>query len=242
MDKRTWVALGAVFAITFPLLYKIETSCGKMGGLQHQLSLFLLAWIPGCIGLIGAKFERFKIPFFGEPSRFLFYSYLFSRVFVFYFVLDLDSSWYILVPLTLAIDLVLLWMVALGEAIFWWGYLYHKLEKYPPILSIVIIGLTQGLWQMLFFLVNLGPYLSYTHKFFFVPLVAMLLSPTLYYLRVRGRCILYPSVFFTPMLCYTLCSPEEIQSMFGMASLVCLFLLACVALVLLQRQKQIVFW
>jgi hypothetical protein len=248
MDRKTWVALGIIYLATWGLMYKLSLEAGRMGGFQYYASVWLLTWIPGCVGLIGARLEKFKIPIFGEPSRIHFLAFFIAWLLGIAINLrpspHLEGSWFLDVVILYPLFVVVFGLVkAFGEFIFWWGYLHKKLERLNPLVSMVIIGIAWGVWQAP--LIVLEEYYYPKHRLAGVammPLFTTVLGPLILYFKHKGLGIMTPAIFFATLQlsCFLRADcfyrNDLVDGLTGLNGIIVLFFCSCFALILLWRQ------
>jgi hypothetical protein len=255
VDKWSRSALALSFLLTGVLALFLHQRIDVISPYLFPFYVWLLTWIPGAIGLIFARLEGFKIPVFRLPNK-LFVgaslSALFIALVVCYLRCEDDAAFrhpnltvnLILYPL---IGLTLSMQAALGESIFWWGYLYAKWGGMRPLRGLLIIGVSWGLWQAP--LILTAGYNYYDHRLvgtWMMPLYTMILAPLMLFLRKRGQCVMVPAAFYgTLNLAATMPSQvrdnahDLVDGPMGIIGMMVLLLCACVALVYLYQQSSL---
>lgn len=176
--------------------------------LSFALFTIVYMWIPGVVSLILAKKENMKFSIL-KWDRFLVYAGLVS-VIISSSVLVISSflaqGWnpllldskegipiYFLITFILGITLNAVF--ALGQELFWRGYLQSKWKSWQPASTSLIIGILWGIWYAP--LIALGynyPIYSWAGILMMI-LVTISLSPFLYYLREKSDSLAAPTIF-----------------------------------------------
>lgn len=213
-----------LFAITlifsFFLFIFLGPVAGKEDSMFHWLLpalLVLLMWFPGVVGIIFSRKEHIKFPIFRKPNRFFFLAPVAVMVFVgvailcslpFGTLLDPNpffaekSGLQKVFPLLAMIaagyvaGLTVNMLAALGEEIYWRGYLWEKLKNKGALKAIGITGLLWGIWHLPV-VILLG--YNYPGRPLFGSLVMILLAlilslPTTYF-RLKGKSVMTAAAF-----------------------------------------------
>jgi len=173
--------------------------------------LSVAMWFPGVIGLVFARNEGLTLKIFAKPNRFFFLGPLFflglmvcAFVVAMPFVQSAEFDFFKLLGILVggySLSLTGSMIFALGEEIYWRGYLWEKLKKLPPRKAIVIIGLVWGVWHFPF-LFFLSQYLSGATILgtiypefpligcLLLPIYTVLLSFIFTYFRLKGGAIM----------------------------------------------------
>lgn len=244
MDRKSWLVLAITFALSWILMKWIVFADGNMR-VSYFFCIFLFTWIPGCIGLIAAKLEGIRIPILSEPIPILLLSYflaLFLGIWINYRPGHEAHRFFellVLYPLG-----SLIWVINVcGATIFWWGYLYKKLEKLHPLLTMLVIGVSWGLWHAPLILMAEGYYYE-KHPLEGIAMMTLLttaVSPMLFYLRRNGKNIFAPALFFAGLIASEMFSPEFgkndlIDGVTGLYGIKVLLFFSCIALAFLWKQ------
>ncbi|MDN3506015.1 MAG: CPBP family glutamic-type intramembrane protease [Simkaniaceae bacterium] len=169
--------------------------------------LAIVMWFPAVIGLGFAKAEGIKLKIFARPNRFFFLGPLLLMGllicgFAAWPSIDLPVSQVLgLLAIGYLLSLTGSMVFALGEEIYWRGYLWEKLKKYPTRRAILVMGLVWGVWHypFLLFLSQYKPdatILGTVYPEFplwgclLLPIFTVLLSYIIMYFRLKGGSIM----------------------------------------------------
>jgi hypothetical protein len=201
MDRKTWIALGIVFSMTWLAMWMMSLFEVQMCA-YYFLALWLLPCIPGCIALIFSWAEKLEIPFpegrFPSHSVACLLAWILG-VYISYNSASHDGSWFLdlffVYPL---LSLLFNGIGALGLSLFWWGYFYKKLNKWHPLRALLLIGILSGLWCAPLVLLADGYYFR-DHRLaglVLMPLFNIAISPLMFYFRYKSGSIIAPALFF----------------------------------------------
>jgi uncharacterized protein len=177
-----------------------------------------LLWLPGMVALLVCRREKLKLPIFAKPSRH-FFSALIKALAIILLSLVFVVAWSLLTgwqvterwgnswstqALLLGILFVgfLPWLltfsffIALGDELFWRGYLWEKLKARGFVSASTWIGLACSLWYLPLplFLGNVygfGTLASYVYT----AICSFALSPILLLYRLRGESLMTTTFF-----------------------------------------------
>ncbi len=214
--KRLIGSILLVYAITNIYLGFLSPYWGKI--LENPLwagGLIAIAmWVPGIIGLIFARKEGISLPVFTRPNRYFFLAPLLILVLmVLAFVLSLPFveirdfkggnliHLLAILPVAYFFSLTGSMLFALGEELYWRGYFWEKLRRFPPIKSVLIMGALWGIWHWPFvFFLRTHVVGASIHGSIYpgspvlgsiiYPFYAILLSFPLTYYRLKGKSIM----------------------------------------------------
>lgn len=249
MDFKSVLVIGLVYLITWILMIKIEMAEGMCA--SYFVAIYFLTWIPGVFALVFSRLEGFKIPIFKGANSFFFRVLLLAMGIGVCIIFSPNImpanervgniSFILLYPIVILIGAV----QAIGETVFWWGYIYKKLEHLHPIKTLLSIGVLWGLWHAPLILMVSG-YIYDAHRvtgLAMMPLFTLAISPLMFYFRRRGRCVLVPAIFycvvnFSDFLLDQCChnNNDLIEGIHGLPAIEVLFACSCVALFLLWRE------
>lgn len=244
LDRKTWIALGMSFVLTWVLMKWILLFEAKMD-FSYFLSTWFLTWVPGCIGLIAAKNEKIKIPILSEPIPILFCSFLIAWLLGICtaFQSDSFSSDHLFIKLFIfypACSLLNMIHVC-GLAIFWWGYLYKKLEQLHPFIALLIIGISCGLWYAPLIMMESGYCKEHCLETLVkITLLVIVASPLMFYLRRKGKNIFAPALFFSTLTMSEILRNDFqdslVEGVIGFRGITMLFVCSCITIMLLWKQ------
>ncbi|NGX39445.1 MAG: hypothetical protein KR126chlam1_00774 [Chlamydiae bacterium] len=190
---------------------------GEMPNLFFAISFLVMIWIPGVVGIVFSRKENIRFPIFSKPNRFFFLAPLVVMVIVGVAILCslpfdtlLDpipffkegSAHPKVIPLLgillggyiggLSVNMI----AALGEEIYWRGYLWEKLKNKGALKAIGITGLLSGIWHLPI-VIFVG--YNYPGRPIFGSLVMVLLAlalsvPITYY-RLKGKSVMTAAAF-----------------------------------------------
>jgi hypothetical protein len=214
MDRKTWIALGILFAATWIAMWMMFLFEAQMRAF-YFLGLWLLTWIPGCLAIICSLMEKLEIPFPAGRFRFYLSACLLAwilGIYIGYNPAHQEGSWFLdlffVYPL---FSLLFNGISAFGSSLFWWGYLYKKLEKWHPLLTLLLIGTLSGLWCTPLVLLGNGYYFD-NHRIaglVMLPVFHIAISPMMFYFRYKTGSMLAPALFFALLEgSYCLCAQD----------------------------------
>ncbi|MDP1834967.1 MAG: CPBP family intramembrane metalloprotease [Chlamydiales bacterium] len=166
-----------------------------------------LMWIPGICALVIARREGFKLPIIKKPGMIelvavLLCSFLVSMSIILSFpfatfapmALGWDSLSAILIT-TIFLGATINGIAALGEELFWRGYLHEKLKYLGIVRASLIIGTAWGIWHAPIILMG---YNYPTHEWLGVVMMTLItisISPIQFFLREESGAIMAPAIF-----------------------------------------------
>jgi len=198
---------------------------GRVQSNYYPLFSLTLMWIPGIIALWLSRAQGIRLPVFTKPNRYFFYAALMPIAIGILTTLlsmpfgiekslegmqktlfSLDPLDYQMPSPTTFVGFFLLFVsalvagtfyifAALGEELFWRGYLWEKLKYMGFWKASLLIGLGWGIWHW--------PIITMGHNYPGFPLVgnlmmiafAILASPLMTYYRVMARSVMGAAIF-----------------------------------------------
>lgn len=244
LDRKTWIALGVSFVLTWVLMKWISLFEAEME-FSYFFSTWFLTWVPGCMGLIAAKYEKIKIPILSEPIPILLCSFLIAWLLGVCIVSQSDSfssdhlfiKLFIFYPACSLLNMI----HVCGFVIFWWGYLYKKLEQLHPFITLLIIGVSSGLWYAPVILMESGYCAEHCLEAIVkMSLLMIVVSPLMFYLRLNGKNIFAPALFFSTLTMSEILRNDFqdslVEGVIGFRGITALFVCSCITLLLLWKQ------
>ncbi len=222
MDLKSWLVISLIYVIKCILMIKIESA--EEISISYLGAICVSTWIPGAIALVVAQLEYFKIPIVCAANH-CFSRILLSAICIGMVMLVGKESYIYAVPYQFVILFGVL--QAICETLFWWGYVYKKLEYLHPIRMFLIIGLLWGLWHTpeVLMVSSSKHDLSHIMEVMAALLYFLAASPLMLYFRLKGRSILVPAIFYYAM----------IEGARGLQPMIVLSVCSCVALFLLWK-------
>lgn len=201
-------ALGVTFLISWLWVGIYALSGGSVTSYAFLAYAGVLMWIPGLCGLYFSHQEGFKIPVFKKPGRYDLYACLSALAIAGAAIAvsvpfdgpvsdALPNAWTWLAILVgvIAGGVTVNMLFAVGEELFWRGYLFAKLQHLGIFRASLLTGIIWGLWHAP--VIALG-YNYPGHPWQGVLMMILLttsMSPLMFFFRQAGRAVMTPAIF-----------------------------------------------
>lgn len=202
-----WKAVAIIFALSWLWIALFVLAGGTVDSPLFVIIASVLMWIPGTCALYLSRAEGFIIPLFKTPTKWDLLACV-SALGITLVTALVSLPFKTLSPVW-AYNSALLWLImaavvagvtinaliAMGEELFWRGYLYEKLKHLGNLQASLRIGLLWGLWHAPVILMGYNypthPLLGILMMTFFT----LSLSPLLYFFRQKGGAVMTPAIF-----------------------------------------------
>lgn len=197
--------------VTFLLSWAFAGLYFWMGGNVHswEFPIFgmLYMWVPGLCALGFARYEKISLPIWKKPgwpeltavaAPILLFSAAILLGLPFAERAPMALGWDSLSAIfisTIIAGATINALAALGEELFWRGYLHAKLRRHGILKASLIIGLFWGLWHAPFVLKGYNYQHYHIAGVGMMVLVTLTLSPILFALREADSALMAPSMF-----------------------------------------------
>jgi len=221
MKKSLLVLFG--LSVLFIALKIFARSFFEVSLWRNQILNLLYLWSPGFVGLYFAKCEKLALPLFKNIRKGFFLIPLYAMAIAVVGILlslafgvsaelnpfifgaedtGMQQMGKILILFFTAYFLPVIFMGILlfGGEIFWRGYLWEKLKKTPPFKALWIITFFWLIWQLpLTYFAYTPGYSSVIFNLSFGSLIIAIVSPLLFYFRLKYRAVLASALFYATL-------------------------------------------
>lgn len=203
--------VGLTYFISWSLIALYYWLGGRTSSNFFPLFGVVVMWVPGVVGLIFSRKEKVLLQLFKRPDKFYigasltalliitvvnFLSIPFTGINLF----DLNiHSFLLLLIAAFIFGLSINMFAALGEEIFWRGYLLEKLKRHGIIKMSFLIGLIWGVWHIPLILIGYNYPYTPLWGIILMPLLTIAISPLLFYFKIKGKAIMFPAAFHGTM-------------------------------------------
>lgn len=173
---------------------------GQICFILYVLLIITLTIFPGIIGLWFANKNGIKLKIFEFDIKKILLACLFGlsiSLFIHIFDGQLSIShafFYSLIGVLFGTTVSLL--MALGETVFWWGFLYSMFNRLGIVRCLCIIAFSWGIWNIPMVLLGRHYEDHADTGIILMPLFIMAISPLMYWLRKMSNSILVPAAFY----------------------------------------------
>jgi len=212
IDRKTWLSLFFAFllAIGYGIFQARFASSPEVFSLLTPVIFLFFIWAVGIIGIVFAKNEKLKLPFFTKPNKTLYLipliglglSILPFLAAIPFGALDQKGLFatvqrpggkigilVVTLLVTYPLASILAGVLFLGEEIYWRGYLWEKLKGGGVLKAIGLIALFWMLWSIPALLYGYTVAGTTFSKVAYDLVCNLLLTPILVYFRLKGKSI-----------------------------------------------------